>query len=237
MSIVEKGFNKIGKLPRDIDYKYSPVFKNISTDKSGYGFTNFRVNDNVRTLQQVSEHIGPIIERDNPVETYDYMRNFNFFFNDHYKDYKMISKDEKKEANFIDIIKDFHEINPVMLAFFSKTNVDHIQKLLKAMIIQIEGPNVKISDQSEEQILMIMRSSYMNATYLDFKLKGNEFVKQISSLNKDVLDILVPRVIVGIRQYLGYAKDRSTNPYTIDRPSFQSTSGIKNFGGFADKII
>lgn len=234
------GINKIGNLPRDIEYNQSTIFKNFSSNNSGFGFSNFRINDDVRKVQQNDEYIGPVIERDNPAESYDYKRNDNLFFKDRYNDYEMISKEPNEtnnanNSNYIDIIKGFHEINPTMIAFFSKENIDHIQKIIISMIYKSE--KIKISNQNEEQLLMIMRAKYMNATYLNCDLKGKEFHKQICSLNKDVIDEVIPRIIVGIKTYLGFVKDKSTNPHTIDRPEYINKSGENLRKGFSDFII
>ncbi len=232
----EKGFNKIGCLPRDIEYNHSDTFKNFKTDKSGFGFSNLRVNEDVNKLQQNKSYIAPVIERNNPNNVYDFERSNNFLFRDHYDDYKMIDKKDKRPKNFLTIIRDFHEINPTMEAFFSEENLQHIQTLIKKIIKHSE--KVDISDQSEEQILMVMRSVYMNATSLDCTLKGEQFHKQICFLNKDVINLVVPKIIVGIRAYLGYSKDISTNPYTVDRPKYINNAGLKNGQrGFSDNII
>ena len=233
--IPEKGFNYNGQLPRDIEYNHSGLFKNFATNESGYGFSNFRVSEEVNSKQQVNSHLGAVVERDNPAETYDFPRANNFLFKDHYDDYQLINKDKGKKKNYIDVMKTFHEINPTMVAFFSEENINHIQKLMKAMIKKME--NVIISDQSEEQIVMIMRGVYMNAAYLNCTYTGKKLHEQICTLNKDVMDRLVPLIIVGIRNYLGYAKDQSTNPYTVDRQVYINRKGTNVIRGFSDNII
>lgn len=220
-------------MPRDIEYNNSTIFKNFSYNKNGIGFSNFRLNDDIRKVQQNDGFIEPKIDRDNPVSSIYYQRNDNLLFIDKYDDRKLISSNNKGKKNYIDVIKTYQEVNPVMIAFFSEENINHIQSLIKAMILKSE--NVKISDQSEEQIVMIMRAKYMNATYLDFQ--PNNLKKMICTLNKDVLDEIIPIIIVSIKSHLGYIKDRSTNPYTIDRAMYVNKSGENLMRGFSDLII
>ena len=238
-SFINDGIGMIGDQPRDIEYKYSPIFKNFDQAKSGFGFSNFRVNDNVRVVQQPDGHLSPVIERDNPVAMYEYMRNNNFLFEVHHKDLPLIDKDKKSDAkNYLDLFKTINEVNPLMIAFISPKNIEYLKKLMKFFVYKMEGYTISADSQSEEQLVMIMRYCYMKATGLIYNATGQKLHEQICSLNRDVLYEAVPILIVSIKEYLAYAKDRSTNPYTIDRPVNVSNAGMKNPAvGFADNII
>ena len=237
-SFINDGIGMIGDLPRDIEYKYSPIFKNFDQGKSGFGFSNFRVNDNVRTVQQPEGHLSPVIERDNPVAMYDYMRNNNFLFEIHHKDLPLIDKSKKDAKNYLDSFKTINEINPLMIAFCSPKNIEYLKQLMKFFVYKMEGYTISAESQSEEQLVMVMRYCYMKATGLLYGATGKKLHEQICALNRDVLYEVVPILIVSIKEYLGYAKDRSTNPYTVDRQINVSNAGMKNPGvGFADNII
>lgn len=229
----EQNFNSVGTLPRDIEYRNSTISANFKGPRpSGFGFSNFQVSDNTRTLMQNSKDVvNPKIDRSNYFSNYVFGRSDDLLFADHYSD----TKKNKGNRNYIDLIKTFHEVNPTMIHFFSPKNIDHIHKLIIQMIKHIL--NVNISEQDEGQIVTIMIYKYKNATYLNPNLKGKELHDQICTLNKDVLDVVVPLVINGIRQYLGYVRDKSGRPETIILPENVNKKGTNLVGGFADHII
>jgi len=214
----------------DIEYNGSPVWHNFNKPTSGFGFSNFQVSGE---LEQVKSYLPPSVQYDNPVSEFDYGRNKNFFFVDHYSDYKFKETD-RKDYNYADTLKTFHEINPLMFAFLSKKNIEHIQHLIKSFIWYLY--KTTISDQKEEDLVAIMRSVYINA-FNDPKATGEKLMNQVCTLNKDTLDIAVPIIAVNIQAHLSYVKDASTNPYTVDLPRNVSVKGLKNFNGYDTNII
>jgi hypothetical protein len=105
-------------------------------------------------------------------------------------------------------------------AFFSKTNLDAIQKELKVQIHHATGHI--IDRQSDAEITGIMKGVYE-------AFSNNEGGKEeIKRLNDIVLDILVDQVKAGVQGYLTYLKDASTMPQPLSRGTFASIKGERS---------
>ena len=225
---------------KDIEYNGSNLFYTFKgQNKNGFGFSNFRQNNETnqvnQEVNQVNEYTGPKLIYDNPVSEFDYKRNSNFFFKDHYADYK--STGTNKNDNYYDIMKTFQELNPLIYSFFSKKNIDHLKNLLALFVKKIHNYTISPDSQSEQDIVATMRSVYISSKNNYPMAKGNDLINQVCKLNMDTLDKLVPIVSIGVQEYLCYARDKSTNPYTIDRAKSTSVAGLKNHRGFDYNII
>lgn len=216
---------------KDIEYNRSKCFYAIKTPESGFGFSNFRKNTN---LEQVKEYQSPVIRYDNPVSEFDFARNSNFYFKDHYPDYNLTDT-KKKNKNYYDTLKTFQELNPLIYAFLSQENIDHLQSLISLYIKKLY--NYDIGPSKEIELVAVMRAIYITSKNNYPMAKGDDLIKQVCRLNKDVIDKVIPLIVVNIQSYLSFARDKSTNPYTIDRPISASVSGLKNFNGFDKNII
>ena len=126
-----------------------------------------------------------------------------------------------QEENYYFIVRDF-QIENVGLIFFSKSNVDKIQKKIKEIIL--ETLNVKLtSDQNTESLLMVMRYIYLQeGRFLKYKIE-----EQVETLNNKLLEVIIPDISTGVKQQLGYIKyiNEPLNP--IDRPFSDSVKGSK----------
>lgn len=123
--------------------------------------------------------------------------------------------------NYYYIIKDY-VIEDVGLLFFSKSNVDNIQKTIKNIVLKTL--NVELTEnQNTESLLMVMRYVYLqDGRFLKYNIN-----EQVGMLNKKLLNIIIPDIITGIKQQLGYIK-YINNPLTpIDRPFSDSVKGSK----------
>lgn len=221
-------------------YQNNPLFEGFQQSSNGFGVSNFRfnsslpdsINRNVDNLQ-----LQEIDQLSNPVGEYTYQRHANFLFTNHYKDYKLI--DEKQVPDdyiYLDIIKNFQERNSLIDLFFSKQNVDHLQRLMINMVkFQSQG-QYDISKQSVGELLTIMRSIYIQTATNPF---ADEIAlkAQICALNKNVLDWVVPRLLVQIQAYLGYVRDQGSNPLPSARPEFMSSAGTRINRGFDGTFI
>jgi len=218
-----------------INYRNNPLLANFLQSDNGFGFSNFRVDQKVE----------PTVNRDttdflleethqytNPISDYVGRRHSNFLFNEHYKDYNIIDQQQVPD-NYIywDIIKTFQERNPLMDFFFSKKNLDHIQNLLIKMVNTQSSGVYNISRQNDNELLTVMRSIYIKTPTNPYAT-GNDFKRDICTLNKNVLDWVVPRILVNIQQYLGYVRDHGNNLRPIDRPEFMSSAGMRINKGF-----
>lgn len=119
------------------------------------------------------------------------------------------------------IIKDY-AIEDVGLLFFSKSNVDNIQKTIKNIVLKTL--NVELTqNQNTESLLMVMRYVYLqDGRFLKYNIN-----EQVEMLNKKLLNIIMPDIITGVKQQLGYIKYINSPLTPIDRPFSDSVKGSK----------
>jgi hypothetical protein len=89
----------------------------------------------------------------------------------------------------------------------------------------------EISRQSDSELLVVMRSIYIKTPTNPYST-GSDFKRDICTLNKNVLDWIVPRVLVNVQQYLGYVRDQGNNLRPIERPEYMSGTGMRINRGF-----
>jgi hypothetical protein len=108
--------------------------------------------------------------------------------------------------------------------FFSKENVDRIQKKIKTSVITLSKGKFKMDvDQDEIELNLAMR-----AVFLDHgKNLENYLVRQVKVLNQHVLDSIMPEIMTNIQQYYGYLKDISQPYTTLARPMNVNNAGTK----------
>jgi hypothetical protein len=110
-------------------------------------------------------------------------------------------------------------------AFFTRRNVDVIQKDIRKEIYRISGPKkYVIDDQDVDEIKMIMRAMYMQyAKNNPFNVEG-----QIQELNQLVIKWSVPRIMSEIEAYNYYLNDISHLPIPLEQPMNMSSAGTKS---------
>lgn len=113
--------------------------------------------------------------------------------------------------------------NRLQEVFFSKENIDIIQRLIIYHVkVQSKG-TYNITRQSDSNLQVIMRSVYLQYG----KNQNNNIVQQVKELNNMVLGYAVPNILSNISQYLYYKKDVSRLPIPIDRPMYISPAGTR----------
>lgn len=116
-----------------------------------------------------------------------------------------------------------HTITETTLSksFFSKQNIDKIQNEIIRTVYQKSEGQYKIGRQSDHQLLIIMRSIYLqNSKNLECNIQN-----QIDVLNYKVLDYCVNNIKTEILQYLGYLKDIKKPIKYTNRPTNVSSKG------------
>lgn len=108
--------------------------------------------------------------------------------------------------------------------FFSKENVDRIQKKIKSAVKTMSNGKFRMDvDQDELELNLAMR-----AVFLDYgKNLPNHLVRQVKVLNQQVLDYIMPEVMTNVNQYYGYLKDISQPYKTLPRPMNVNNAGTK----------
>jgi len=108
--------------------------------------------------------------------------------------------------------------------YYSQSNIDLLQELIiKGIYNNPKTFRQKISKQSENELLIIMRSIFLQHC----KNHPNNIQNQIHELNKLVLDYCIPNIISSIKQYNCYINDITKENTVIDKPQFVSCKGEK----------
>ena len=113
-----------------------------------------------------------------------------------------------------------YEANMLSDIFFSEKNTELIQTKIKKIIKQ--KYKYKISNQSNQELFIIMRSIYMDNSTNNYKNK-NDLKNEIKKLNLLIINYCVNNIINNIKEHITYIK-KIDNPSNIiqtnpmDRP-------------------
>lgn len=121
--------------------------------------------------------------------------------------------------------------------FFSKENVENLQKLIRYAVFK--QTNEIIDNQSESELLIIMRSIFLS--YPNFPPEFNkemrteqkeylkqEYKKEVNRLNEIIINETVPDIITQIKQYKDYIRDSNRVSY-IETPKDTSIKGQRQY--------
>jgi hypothetical protein len=112
----------------------------------------------------------------------------------------------------------------VSTAFFSKNNIDEIQNNIIKEVYNRSDDKYIISKQSEQELLVIMRSYYLQYS----KNLPTNINTQINELNKMVINWSVDEILTNIKQYINYKKSVSALPMPLERAQLPSQKGTKS---------
>ena len=120
-------------------------------------------------------------------------------------------------------IKNIHTENPISELFFSKHNISILQNGIRYSVFKKTNDLKIIGNQSEHELLIIMRSIYLQYC----KHKQFNIVEQVKELNSKVIDYAVPNILVELNQYINYKKDASSLPIPLEHAKYVSSAGTK----------
>lgn len=112
-------------------------------------------------------------------------------------------------------VKGILEQTEVTKVFFSDNNKSALQKMMKYQVYTQFNKTI-ISDQSEEQLFIIMRSMLLQYG----NLLNPDVIQEVKSLNKYVLDFAVNRIISELIQYTGYINEIDSTPQLMPLPDY-----------------
>ncbi len=112
-------------------------------------------------------------------------------------------------------VKGILEQTEVTKVFFSNENKSALQKMMKYEVYT-QYNNTIISDQSEEQLFIIMRSMLLQYG----NLLNPNVLEEVKTLNKYVLDFAVDRIISELIQYTGYINKIDNTPQLMPLPDY-----------------
>lgn len=156
------------------------------------------------------------------------------------KDYSqyVIDSSGSQSTDGYDIVSKNMAHTPISKLFFSKTNIDALQKGISNRVFNQTNGRYNIGNQSETELKIIMRSIYFDSlrggipmlddiqTMIDPSC--DTVLERVKNLNKKVLDWAVPHIVTNIQQFEKYKRDISFMPNPMDRPSFVSSAGSKS---------
>ena len=117
------------------------------------------------------------------------------------------------------------EKNELNTSFFSKNNIDLLQRTIITSIKTTT--NVNISSQSEHDLYIIMNYYYSNFSYN----RITDISSQVDKLNKLVLNTVIPMVQSAMRQHSFYIKDKDENINPLDIGTSTSIKGLNPIDG------
>jgi hypothetical protein len=205
--------------------------QNFEQPANGFGLSNFRIQETIpETIMRTSttQELTAEDQSQLPVGELMYQRHSNFLFREKYGDYRIVDESKKIPDDYVytDLIKSIIERNPLSDFFFSKRNLDHMQNLIIGMVKQQSNGIHQISRQDDSELLIIMRGIYLQTQSNPFAT-GEAFKREVCILNRNVLDVVVPKLIVSIQQYLGYIRDQGNQPAMHQQPQFMSSAGTR----------
>ena len=107
--------------------------------------------------------------------------------------------------------------------FFSRKNINNIQKNIIKKVLIASNNRYKIGNQSENELQIIMRSIYLQNSLNN----DNDIQLQIKNLNNLIYEYCVQNILVNATQYVGYLKEIDNVPTSIPDPINDNISGDK----------
>ena len=237
------GSNPPPKTVPYVDYKY-PNYEALSKTRqfdqpeSGFGFSNNRISSDENAPDRIHLPKHQHYDRSqiyNPESLQPFSRSEQFLFRDKYGDYNLMEQvDAPNGYVYREMIEKTISNNPLTELFFSERNVNHVMRLA-CRLIRLFCDQYKISPQSQSkaELLTVFRSVYLQTPTDPY----GDLEKELCTLNRAVLDWMVPRMIVNIQQYLGYVRDQSTRRMTIPRAQHTGMVGTKTNKFFSSMLI
>lgn len=142
-----------------------------------------------------------------------------------YADFNPVSEDYSYS-----IFKDL-ERTPISTIYFSKKNVDYLQNMIMKLIYKETGH--KIGRQSDEELLIIMRSYYLS----NCKNLPDNYGRQVAELNYYVLKYAIyEQILPKVKGYSTFLEDNMRTNVVLPRERHVSVKGSKVNRGSADLI-
>jgi len=107
--------------------------------------------------------------------------------------------------------------------FFSEENVKLLQDMLRYQVYLKTDKKYIVGEQSPIELEIVMRSIYLQFS----RNLQYDITKQVKELNNICLQQMVPQIISGIEQYVGYMWQVEHQPVPIEHPKNMSSQGTK----------
>ena len=113
-------------------------------------------------------------------------------------------------------LKGIHTSTPLSRAFFSEQNISALHTNIRYQVWLKTNKQHVIGTQSNEELVLIMRSMYLQYS----QNQPKNILNQVMELNKKVLDYSTQKIMTGLTQHLDYVKhinnDREILPHSVN---------------------
>lgn len=141
--------------------------------------------------------------------------------NNNYTPYETYVGSKQPQKCFTDSVARIHQATSLTESFFSSENVELIQNTLIKRIY--DNYSFVISRQSDMNLQIIMRSIYLQyGKNLPCMIK-----EQVLELNEEVYKECIKIIVPNIQQTIGYRRDLSQLPTTMNRAVNVNSRGTK----------
>ena len=115
-------------------------------------------------------------------------------------------------------LKGIQESSPLSRIFFSKENVEALQKTIRFEVYKSKSK--VISNQSPNELYTVMRSIYLQNA--NSRTTTKKFINTLHSLNKMVTDYCIQKVIEELDQYNSYIVKITNLPQPMEHPAYEN---------------
>lgn len=169
------------------------------------------------------------------ISSVNYERSIPMDFSKKQKSFRKYAESTKRENWASEILRGNQEITPTAYQFFSRENVDYLQKAIIYYVRKQSGH--KISEQDETALLAIMKTIYIEYSRNSYSRDPKIIKKLVDRLNMFVLETAVPEIISEVEMYLTYLRDASQNPMPLVQPVSMSIAGTRNLRDYSDLVL
>lgn len=161
--------------------------------------------------------------------------------------FKLIENDKSiAKSNTKHLFKNLYGETLLTQMFFSKKNIENIQKIIKFVVHRETG--YIIDDQSYNELLIIMRSIFLEYSahprLIDDSMDENtkkvlyqKYRSEVERLNNITSNAIIPKVISQLQQYVDYLRDASTQPYQTTTPENVSIAGQRDYRSITQVLL
>lgn len=155
--------------------------------------------------------------------------------NKKYDDVLMFSEETSRKNYASKVLAGIQEVTPFSLLYFSKENIDELQRLIRYKVYISTNKQFIIDNQNETELVIVMRAMFLQYS----KLPGDysKYKQEIDRINSLVINKTLPDIISGVKQYVGYIKDSTQNYIPISRGTNQSIAGEKTLRSVSDVLV
>jgi hypothetical protein len=116
-----------------------------------------------------------------------------------------------------------HTNTPLNTVFFGEANMDNLQEKIRAAVMEMSKGEYNLKPQSEEDLMLIMRSYYLQYA----QNNPDNVAQELDQLNQRVVAFASNRIMVEITAYNRYRKDILDFPEPIERPMDMQIYGTR----------